>query len=429
MRKPEPTPPAPSPAALAALDAATALTAAGEAEEARKLALPLLGEPALHARALVLLQEIARRRKDTAEAARLASRAARLAPKSPRAQALCAMAQTDAGRHGQALDRARIALALDPDEKLAAAALMLAALRLGQPQDAKDTALAALAAPDCPAEVATLAATVLGGIAQERPFGLVRIDQGDLVGLARPVTAEPPAVDILADGALVARVPADIPFCPQAGLFAFRLAPPASLAPGATVEARLAATGEPLFGSPLSLPATPTAPDAGAARGAARLAGDGRVAGYRFDPARPGRRHGVALFADGEAAPRLTATAADFDGDLLQKGLGDGRYAFALDWPHEAGQPCRRVHVRDAATGEALAGSPVLVPHPREAGPALARLCAWLRQAGETPDAPPPLPPDCRGALLDLARSELAARVARFEAAAAATPSDEAAHG
>ncbi|WP_428567554.1 MAG: hypothetical protein ACP59X_08050 [Solidesulfovibrio sp. DCME] len=427
MPKPEPILPDPAPAALAALDAATALAAAGDADRARELALPLLGEPALHVRALVLLQEIARRRGEAAEAARLAARAARLAPKSPRALALCAMAATDAGRHGEALAKAREALARDPDETLAAAAGMLAALRLDQPLAAKDAALGVLAAPDCPAEVASLAATVLGNLAQGRPFGLIRCEQGDLVGLARTGTAAPADVDLLVDGAPLARLTADIPFCPKAGLLAFRFSPPATLAPGTTVEARLAATGQALFGSPVALPAARTGPAAGPRRGQAALADDGRLSGYRFDPAAPGKRLAVAFFADGEPSPRLTATAEGFAAGLLEKGLGDGRFAFAVDWPHEAGTACRRVHVRDAATGEALAGSPVLVPHPREAGPTLARLCAWLRQAGQNPDAPPPLPPECRGALLDFARSELAARVARFEAAA--TDASEASHG
>jgi hypothetical protein len=52
---------------------------------------------------------------------------------------------------------------------------------------------------------------------------------------------------------------------------------------------------------------------------------------------------------------------------------------------------------------------------------------AWLRQASQTPDAPPPLPETSRGALLEFARRELGATVARLDAQAqAAEPSGEA---
>lgn len=428
MPTPETTLPDPTPAALRALDEATALAAAGELRRARALALPLLGEAALHPRVLVLLTDLARRQGDTAETARLAQRAARLAPKSAMAQALCAMALTDAGRHEEALAKAGQAHGLDPDDPIAHAALLLAASRLGRPQLAKDVALAVLTASDTsPAELLPLAASVLDALAGGRAWGLVFEEGSDIVGLIRNVGTQPAVVDLLADGKPVARTTADTPVCPQAGLYGFRFSLPAALGPDTPLEAVLAGEATPLFGSPLMLFAPATAPAPGPVRGTARLEPDGRIAGSIFDPAQPGRKRRVALFADGEEAPRLTVEAAVFDPALLEKGLGDGAYAFVADWPHDPDVACRKVHVRDAATGQPLAGSPLFVAQAAAAGPALARLVAWLGQAGQNPDAPPPLPEACRGALLELARRELAATVARLDARAqAAKPSGEA---
>jgi tetratricopeptide (TPR) repeat protein len=428
MPTPETVLPDPSPASLRALDQATVLAAAGEPARARALALPLLGEAVLHPRVLVLLADLARRLGDTAEAARLAQRAARMAPKSARAQALCAMALTDAGRHGEALAKAERARGLDPDDPMAKAALLLAAGRLGRPQRARDAALAILAASaDNPAELLPLAASVLDSLAGGRAWGIVFEEDGDIAGLIRTIGPQPAAADLLVDGNPLAQATADRPVCPQAGLYGFRVSLPPAQGPETAVEAILAGEARPLFGSPLVLSPPLAGPAPGPVRGAVRLTADGRIAGSLFDPAEPSRKRRVALFADGEDAPRLTVEAAAFDPALLEKGLGDGAYAFVADWPHDPDVACRKVHVRDAATGQPLAGSPLYVPQPAAAGPALARLVAWLRQASQTPDAPPPLPETSRGALLEFARRELGATVARLDAQAqAAEPSGEA---
>ncbi|WP_300157982.1 hypothetical protein [Solidesulfovibrio sp.] len=414
MPKPEQALAPPSPAALHALAAAKALAAAGDLDQARQRALPVLGEPALHVAALLVLHDLARRRGDAAEALRLAGRAARLAPKSPRAQSLFAMTQTEAGRHEAAMATARHTLTLDPNEPLAMAALFAAAERLGRPQAVRDVAVAALAAPVPSPELAPMAARLLAALSPDGSFGVLRsADGGEIAGVVAP---GPGQVDLLADGKRLVRVAADQSFLAETGLAAFRYAPRKPLAPGTTVEAVLAATGRALLGSP-QIVATARAPSPGPVRGAVRALPDGRIVGHLYDPARPTARLRLALVPDGDPAGTVFATADAFDADLLARGFGDGRHAFAVAWPHEPGLPCRRVRILAADTGEPLAGSPVTVPQPREAAAALSRLNAWLREAGRTPDAPPPLPEACRGALLDLARSALAALAGECEAA------------
>ncbi len=423
MPKPERALAPPSPAALQALAQAKALAAAGDLAQARQRALPVLGEPALHVAALLLLHDLARRQGDAAEALRLAGRAARLAPDSSRAQSLFAMAQTDAGRHAAALGTARRALILEPDEPLAMAALFAAAGRLGRPQAVRDVAVAALAAPVPSPELAPMASRILAALAEDGSFGVLRsADDNEIAGVTAPGAAQ---VELLADGKRLARVMADKPFLAGLGLAAFRYAPPKLLAPGTTVEAVLAATGRPLHGSPRIVEAR-RAPSPGPVRGAVRALPDGRVVGHLYDPARPTARLRLALVPDGDPAGTVFATADAFEADLLARGFGDGKHAFDVVWPHDAQRPGRRVRVLAEDTGEPLAGSPVTVPRPREAGAALCRLNAWLREAGRTPDAPPPLPEACRGALLDLARSALAALAGQYEAAAAKseTPGD-----
>ncbi|WP_052360028.1 hypothetical protein [Solidesulfovibrio alcoholivorans] len=415
----------PGTAAVQALDAARALATAGKTREARKRALPLLGEPALHVPALMLLHDLARREGDAAEALRLAARAARLAPESPRALGLCAMAQTDAGRHEAALATARNALARDPEEKLATAAQLLAACRLGRPQAARDTAVAVLAAAQPGTELAPLAAQTLAALAGGGPCGVLLPTDGREIGgrifLARDAGEGAVQADLTAGGKRLARVAAAIPVGPpEAGLFAFRYAPPEPLAAGTEVAATLTATGAPFFASP-QMVTTPRMASPGPVRGAVRALPDGRIVGHLFDPARPLARQRVALVPEDDPAKAVTVTAADFDATLLARGYGDGSCAFSLPWPATPGTSCRRVHVLDAATRLPLAGSPVLAANPREAAMALSRFSAWLHQAGNTPDAPPPLPEDCRGPLLDLARAALAA-LAGGHAAAAPEP-------
>ncbi|MEA5088790.1 hypothetical protein [Solidesulfovibrio sp.] len=398
---------------MQALDAARALAAAGKTREARKRALPLLGEPALHVPALMLLHDLARREGDAAEALRLAARAARLAPESPRALGLYAMAQTDAGRHETALATARDALVRDADEILAAAAILLAACRLGRPQAARDTAVAVLAAAEPEAQLAPLAAQTLSALAGGGPCGvLLPTDGRDIGGRivpARDAGGGPVQADLTAGGKRLARVAAFLPVGPaEAGLFAFRYAPCEPLPAGTEVAAVLAATGTPLFASPQIVTAPRTA-SPGPVRGAAKALPDGRIAGHLFDPARPLARQRVALVPEDDPDAAVTIAAADFDDNLLVRGYGDGSCAFSLPWPATPGAPCRRVHVLDAATRLPLAGSPVLAASPLATAAALARFSAWLRLAGDAPDAPPPLPADCRGPLLDLARAALAA--------------------
>ncbi len=412
----------PAPAAVLALDAARALAAAGKTREARQRALPLLGEPALHVPALLLLHDLARREGDAAEALRLAARASRLAPESPRALSLCAMAQTDAGRHEAALATARDALARDPDEILAAAAILLAACRLGRPQAARDTAVAVLAAPEPEAQLAPLAAQTLSALAGGGPCGvLLPTDGREVVGrivAVRDAGGGPVQADLTAGGKRLSRVAAALPVGPAAaGLFAFRYAPCEPLPAGTEVAAVLAATGTPFFASP-QIVAAPCMASPVPVRGAVKALPDGRIAGHLFDPARPLARQRVALVPEDDPAAAATVTAADFDDNLLVRGYGDGSCAFSFPWPATPGAPCRRVHVLDAATRLPLAGSPVLAANPQEAAAALSRINAWLRLAGDAPDAPPPLPEDCRGPLLDLARAALAALAGEHAAAA-----------
>lgn len=423
MRKPDAAallPPAP--AAVQAIDASRTLAAAGKTREARARAPPLLGEPALHVPALLLLHDLARREGDAAEALRLAARAARLAPESPCALGLCAMAQTDAGRHEAALATAREALARDPDEKLATAAQLLAACRLGRPQAAMDTAVAVLAAAQPEADLAPLAAQTLGALAGGGPCGVLLPTDGREIGGRIVLTPDAGQaalqVELTAGDKRLARVTAAVPVGPAAaGLLAFRYAPPKPLAAGTAVVAVLVATGAPFFASPQIVPA-PHAASPGPVRGAARALPDGRVVGHLFDPAKPLARQRVTLVPEDDPAAAVIVTAADFDETLLARGYGDGRCAFSLPWPATPGAPCRRVHVLDAATRLPLAGSPVMAANPREAATALSRVSAWLRLAGDAPDAPPPLPEDCRGPLLELARAALAALAGEHAAAA-----------
>lgn len=412
--------PEPSAAARRTMEAAHALAAAGDAAGARDLARPLLGEPALHAEALLLLLDLSRRLGDQAGALQYAARAARLAPKSARARALCAMALGEAGRPEEALAEALLARALDPTEARASVAAILAALRLGRPRAATDAALSLLRTEPCPPEAAGLAASLLDACTPGLAWGLVFARDGEILGLARQTAPEPTVVALTADGAALGRITAGAPVFPQAGLYGFSFPLPDRLAPGASIEASLPPTGQPLYGSPLrAVPQTP----ASSLQGRVGLGPDGRLVGHAYDPAFPDQRLAVTLFSDdpdapesGDASTRLTVLAEALDADLLAKGHGDGRHAFSVDWPHDPQTPCARVSVAAAATGAPLTGSPVLVPNPPAAALALSRLNAWLRRAGEAPDAPPPLPEACRGPLLDFAREVLAGVVAGLEA-------------
>lgn len=422
--------PEPSQASVQALARAESLAAAGRLESAAATATPLLGEPALHARVLMLLYELARCRGDAAEAARLIGRAARLAPKSPRTQGLRAMALTETGRHEDALITGRNALRLDADEPAATAAVLLASLRLGRPGAALDEAIACLSAPegpDAPGNPAALAVAVLDAVARGRDWGVASLADEGIAGVVRQTGPRPPTIVIAAENRELAKITPDTPWCAQAGLLGFRVPPATPLPREKAITVSFVPDGQPLFGSPLRLPAAqPRRPaPCGPLRGAVRRDEGGRLVGHLFDPAAPDAPRRVVCRGDGPDASCQTVTAGEFAPDRLAAGCGDGRCGFALDWPETPGVACQRVEVRDAATDTPLAGSPVLMPQPRVGAAALAGLNAWLRRCGETPETPPPLPEACRGPLLELARRTLADLHASLEAAPAETPPQE----
>nr|HML56308.1 hypothetical protein [Solidesulfovibrio magneticus] len=132
MPTPDAVLPQPTPAARRAMEAARSLAGCDPAQ-ARRLALPLLGQPALHVEALAMVIELSRRLGDGPTAAAFARRAARLAPKSALARVLAANALMDAGFPDEALNQALAAVALAPQDIGGNLAAVRAALAANQP--------------------------------------------------------------------------------------------------------------------------------------------------------------------------------------------------------------------------------------------------------------------------------------------------------
>ncbi|WP_075355021.1 hypothetical protein, partial [Desulfovibrio sp. DV] len=236
-------------AAQRAMAAAGALAAADPAA-ATALAWPLLGQPGLHVQALVLLIDLCRRQGDARTAALLAGRAARLAPKSGRARTLAAMALREAGRPEEALGHALAAFSLTPDDLASQAAVALAALAAGRPAAGLDAAVALCRAPAQP-EATGLAVGLLDAVADGAAWGAVWTTDAALAGCVRAAGPEPSEVLLLADGVVLGRALADRARPGPAPVADFLLAPPAGVPDGTLVAVVLAATGSPLFGSPV----------------------------------------------------------------------------------------------------------------------------------------------------------------------------------
>jgi hypothetical protein len=304
--------PDPPERALRQLATAREAAAAGDATAVRALAGPLLGYPALHAEALFLLLDSARRSGDANAALAYAGRAARIAPKSPPAQGLYAMALCEAGRHEAALAAAYAARALNPDELSANGAACLAALRLGRPGAALEAARTLRAAAQCPPDAAALADALLAAAAQssadaptpsdlpssgdDAPAacvrGAVRCDaRGRIAGFLCDDAAPDRQLTVLLQDDRGTRLtvpakdhtPADAAPDQTGGDHAFAVAwPHAADVVCARVTATCAQTGEPLAGSPLPVPNVPLAVEA-----LAQLAGWLRLAALSPDAPPP----------------------------------------------------------------------------------------------------------------------------------------------
>jgi GT2 family glycosyltransferase len=273
MPTPDAALPKPSATALRTLATVRALADTDPAA-ARALALPLLGQPVLHVQALALVIELSKRLGDGPMAAAYARRAARLAPKNPIARNLAASALREAGFTDEALSQALAALALAPADTQTQIGAVQAAAAAGRPQAGLSAALGLLRAPGC-VDAFRLAAGLLDACAGGAPWGAAWLDGQTVtgcLGCLRCLPPTPPEVLVLCDGVPVGRAVADSPLAGLAAVCGFSLALPPGLA-GANLEAVLAATGQPLFGSPLPVPEAPASPVPHAAPGAGSSAG------------------------------------------------------------------------------------------------------------------------------------------------------------
>ena len=252
-----PFPKAPA-AACQALDTAMAQAAVDPAA-AWTLALPLLGQPALHIQALVLLINLCRRQGDTRTAALLAGRAARLAPGVGRARTLAAMALCEDGRPEAALGHALAAFTLAPDDPSAQTAVLMAARAVGRPLAGLDAAVALCRCPS-PTEATPLAVGLLDACANGEGWGAVWPDGVGLAGCVRRTGPTPPEVILLADGVELGRAVADRPCPGSVPISGFSLALPPGLPAHTRAEVVLAQTDTALFGSPVVLADAQPAP-------------------------------------------------------------------------------------------------------------------------------------------------------------------------
>ncbi len=249
MPTPDDVLPQPTPAARRAMEAARSL-AGSDPAQARRLALPLLGQPALHVEALAMVIELSRRLGDGPAAAAFARRAARLAPKSALARVLAASALTDAGFPDEALNQALAAVALDPRGLAANLAVVRAALAANRSAAGLPAALALLRAPDS-LDTLRLATGLLDACGGGTAWGAAWRDGASVAGCLRRLSPTPPEVLVLADGLPVGRALADAPLAGLPALGGFRVALPPNL-DAAVLKVVRADDGLPLFGSPLA---------------------------------------------------------------------------------------------------------------------------------------------------------------------------------
>ena len=248
MPTPDALLPPPTPAARRALEAARAL-AGSDPAQARFLALPLLGQPALHVEALAMVIELSRRLGDGPTAAAFARRAARLAPKSALARVLAANALAEAGFPDEALAQALAAVALCPKDAGARLAVVRAALAANRPAAGLPAAVALLRAPDG-LETLRCAAGLLDACFGGTAWGATWRDGAVVAGCLRRCSPAHPEVLVLADGLPLGRVAA-IPLNGLEALGGFRLTLTKAL-DAAVLKVVRADDGIPLFGSPLA---------------------------------------------------------------------------------------------------------------------------------------------------------------------------------
>ncbi|MFP5238888.1 MAG: tetratricopeptide repeat protein, partial [Acidobacteriota bacterium] len=399
------------------LRTAESLLASGQAAQALPLARRCLGLDETHAPALALACRIHAALGDMEQALDCSGRVARMAPDLPAALMLHASCLHAARDFAACRSQCLKVLAQDPYNREALRFLLACGLSLGAGAALQGEAVRLASLSDSVEDWA-LALRTLAEASAGQPFGMAVLQSGHICGAAldprRP--QDQLGVAFSAGGSPAWVIPAGLthPAFALASLpdgHAFRMPLPTAWA-GAEVAAALADSGIACHGSPLK-PA-----GAGAAQGRAAVEASNRIAGHLWHPAEPGRRRTVRL-AD-EAGQVREVLADRFRPELLEKGLHDGAHGFEAVWePAAQGGCCARVTVSDAATGAPLPGSPVTVCDPGRTIAALAAYNGWLRQAGLNPDAPPPLPPQCRGEFLRAVRERGALWLAELETLAA----------
>jgi len=398
------------------LRAAEALLAAGQAAKALPLARGCLGLEDTHAPALVLTCRILAALGDTRQALDCSERVARMAPGLSAARMLHASCLHAARDFAACRRECLKVLGVEPDNREALRFLLSCGLSLGlaAEQRAEAVRLAGLS-DDC--EDWALALRTLAETSGGQAFGMAVLRDGHVCGAAldpmRPQAALGVAFGVA--GFPAGTLAADLthPALALASLpdgHAFRMPVPPGWA-GAEVACVLAESGAPCHGSPLR-PAARGGVE-GQAAAAANL-----ISGYLWNPAEPGRRRTVRLEDDAGQVREMKAEV--FNAGLLARGVHDGAHGFDAVWevPPQAGC-CVRVRVMDSATGALLEGSPLTVCDPQRTALALAAYNGWLRRAGLSPDAPPPLPPQCRGEFLRALRERGAAWLSELEDRAA----------
>jgi len=407
MKRPADSPPE-SRAREEAFRRMESLLAGGDAQAAFELAMVLLGDEKTHAETLLRACRAFAASGMSVHALELAGRIARLAPGAARARGIHAACLWSAGLRREAVAQAREALALDPRD-MDALRLLLAASLQGPPDgDPGGIARELLLRTDNPQDLA-LVLQHLAARCGGKPFGVVLLRDGVLTGAAFS-PGRPEAhleVELCLEGARLMAFQADRahPALAAAGLpdgHAFALRLPAGLH-GLALTARLAATGEECLGSPLE-PLEPLEPrrEQRGVEGAVRAASADCIRGFAWRPDAPGERLDVVL--EDDAGRRVRAVASRFEPRLLAQGVHDGAHGFLVRWKLPPGSACEAVHVREAATGRPLQGSPVLVCDPDAAARALREFNGWLLAVQASPHAPPPLPESCGGRLLQMIR-------------------------
>lgn len=252
-----PFPKAPA-AACQALDTAMAQAAVDPAA-AWTLALPLLGQPALHiSRPWCCSSTSAAARATPGRRPCWPGAPPDWPPASAGRAPLAAMALCEDGRPEAALGHALAAFTLAPDDPSAQTAVLAGRQGCRRPLAGLDAAVA-LCATSSPSRATTaLAVSLLDACAGGPTWGAVWPDGVDLAGCVRRTGPLPPEVILLADGVELGRTVADRPgSVPISG---FSLAPAPGLPAHTRAEVVLAETDTALFGSPVVLADAQPAP-------------------------------------------------------------------------------------------------------------------------------------------------------------------------